>query len=30
MFNRVAYAASVAEYGLAMEELRKFKRELGI
>jgi len=27
MLNRVAFTASVAEYGLAMDELRKFKRE---
>jgi len=30
MLNRVAYAASEAEYGLAVEELRKFKRELAM
>jgi len=28
MLNRVAYAASAAEYGLAMDELRKFKCKL--
>jgi len=30
MLNRVAYAASVVEYGLAMDELRKFKRQLAV
>jgi len=30
MLNRVAYAASEAEYGLAMDELRKIKRQLAI
>ena len=30
MLNWVAYAASEAEYGLAMDELRKFRRELAV
>ena len=30
MLNRVAYAASAAEYGIAMDELRKFQRELAV
>jgi len=30
MFNKVAYAASEAVYGLAMDELGKFKPELAI
>jgi len=30
MLNRVAYAASEAEYGVALEELRKFKHELAV
>jgi len=28
MFNRVAYAATGAEYGEALEELRQYKQEL--
>jgi len=28
MFNRVAYAATMVEYELALGELRKYKREL--
>jgi len=30
MFNRVAYTPSSIEYGIAMDELRKFKRELAV
>ena len=30
MLNRVAYAASEVEYGLAMDEMRKFRRELAV
>jgi len=30
MLNRVVYAASEVEYGLAMDELRKFKHELAV
>ena len=30
MFNRIAYAPPVAEYDSAMDELRRFKRELAL
>jgi len=30
MLNRVAYAASEVEYGLAMDQMRKFRRELAV
>ena len=30
MLNRVAYTASEAKYGLAMDELRKIKCELAV
>jgi len=30
MFNRVAYATTMAEYDCAMDELRRFKRELAL
>ena len=30
MFNRIAYATIVAEYDSAMDELRRFKRELAV
>jgi len=30
MFNRIAYATTTVEYDAAIDELRRFKRELAV